>query len=223
MPQTEHARAPHPLPIDESTATTRKSPPSLSKLPAADPRTLGSHSPSTPSTPRPLLSPTAESATPLNKPKEKDAGKSESAAKPLLEPEEESDNEASKNNDRPVIDMETFQQILELDEDGYDFSRGMAWEYFSQAGTTFEEMDNMYNEKDLEKLSHLGHFLKGSSAALGVWKVQETCEKIQHYGQLRDEEKDKHLTKDEALALIGRLLKQRILIRSNVLHLGLST
>lgn len=37
--------------------------------------------------------------------------------------------------------METFQQILDLDEDGTEFSKGMAWAYFSQADQTFKEMD----------------------------------------------------------------------------------
>jgi osomolarity two-component system phosphorelay intermediate protein YPD1 len=37
--------------------------------------------------------------------------------------------------------------------------------------------------KDLEKLSELGHFLKGSSATLGLIKVRDECEKIQRYGK----------------------------------------
>jgi hypothetical protein len=38
--------------------------------------------------------------------------------------------------------METFHQILDLDEDDtYEFSRGMAWAYFAQAKTTFTELD----------------------------------------------------------------------------------
>jgi osomolarity two-component system, phosphorelay intermediate protein YPD1 len=41
-------------------------------------------------------------------------------------------------------------------------------------------------KKDLSELSSLGHFLKGSSAALGVSKVQLSCEHIQHYGQLKE-------------------------------------
>jgi hypothetical protein len=41
-----------------------------------------------------------------------------------------------------VIDMETFQQILDLDEDsGFEFSQGMVDAYFLQAQTTFDEMD----------------------------------------------------------------------------------
>lgn len=39
--------------------------------------------------------------------------------------------------------METFLQILDLDEDDtHDFSRGMAWAYFHQVDTTFVEMDD---------------------------------------------------------------------------------
>lgn len=48
-------------------------------------------------------------------------------------------------------------------------------------------------DKDLADLSALGHFLKGSSATLGLTKVKDSCEKIQHYGQKKDEDG----TKDE--------------------------
>jgi len=106
-----------------------------------------------------------------------------------------------------MVDMETFQQILELDEDGTrEFSRGMSWAYFSQVDTTFKDMDKAFEAKNLKKLSELGHFLKGSSAALGVSKVQASCEKIQHYGALRDEEEDKDLSEGAALDKIEGLL-----------------
>ena len=42
--------------------------------------------------------------------------------------------------------------------------------------------------KDLKDLASLGHFLKGSSATLGLTKVKESCEKIQHYGNSKDED-----------------------------------
>jgi HPt (histidine-containing phosphotransfer) domain-containing protein len=103
--------------------------------------------------------------------------------------------------------METFHQILDLDEDdSHEFSRGMAWAYFSQVDHTFVEMDQALAAKDLAKLSSLGHFLKGSSAALGVSKVQASCERIQHYGQLRDEDVGQDLTDKVALGKIERLL-----------------
>ena len=39
----------------------------------------------------------------------------------------------------------------------------------------------------METLSSLGHFLKGSSATLGLTKVKDSCEKIQHYGAHKDD------------------------------------
>lgn len=41
--------------------------------------------------------------------------------------------------------------------------------------------------RDLKEISGLGHFLKGSSATLGLVKVKDACEKIQHYGNNKDE------------------------------------
>lgn len=41
--------------------------------------------------------------------------------------------------------------------------------------------------ENLDELSKLGHFLKGSSATLGFTKVKDECEKIQHYGHNKNE------------------------------------
>jgi len=35
----------------------------------------------------------------------------------------------------------------------------------------------------LDELYRLGHFLKGSSATVGLTKVKDSCEKIQRYGK----------------------------------------
>lgn len=48
-------------------------------------------------------------------------------------------------------------------------------------------MDNTSEERDLEQLSQLGHFLKGSSATLGLTKIKDHREKIQNYGKQMDE------------------------------------
>lgn len=41
-----------------------------------------------------------------------------------------------------VIDMDTFGQLLEMDdEDDRGFSQEIVWNFFEQANTTFEEMD----------------------------------------------------------------------------------
>ena len=46
------------------------------------------------------------------------------------------------------------------------------------------------DSKDLPKLSSLGHYLKGSSATIGLIKVKDGCEKIQQYGKKEVEGKD---------------------------------
>ncbi|KAN0131918.1 histidine phosphotransferase [Lactarius tabidus] len=102
--------------------------------------------------------------------------------------------------------MEVFEQILELDDDDDDFSRGMVDEYFSQAERTFTDMDDALKKRDLKRLSSLGHFLKGSSAALGVCKVQASCEDIQHYGQLQERDSDEAIKEDYAITKIGTTL-----------------
>lgn len=91
------------------------------------------------------------------------------------------------------------------DDDDRDFSKGIVYGFFEQADGTFEKMEKaMYaiqqfittyvtkltsnrSQEDLKELSQLGHFLKGSSATLGLTKVKEACEKIQHYGARKDE------------------------------------
>ncbi|KAL7909959.1 putative histidine phosphotransferase HPT1p [Trichoderma velutinum] len=83
-----------------------------------------------------------------------------------------------------AIDLTTFKQILEMDEPGdNEFSSSIVFGFFEQAEETFESMDTALSAKDLEKLSELGHFLKGSSATLGLIKVRDGCEKIQRYGK----------------------------------------
>lgn len=87
------------------------------------------------------------------------------------------------------IDAATFEQILEMDDDEEEreFSRSIVYDFFTQAATTFDKMDSNLKDKDLAQLSALGHFLKGSSATLGLTKVKDSCEKIQHFGAHKDE------------------------------------
>lgn len=62
-------------------------------------------------------------------------------------------------------------------------------------------------KKDCKQLSSLGHFLKGSSATLGVTKVQNSCESIQHYGDLRDNKTGKVIPSEVALSRISAALE----------------
>jgi osomolarity two-component system phosphorelay intermediate protein YPD1 len=60
----------------------------------------------------------------------------------------------------------------------------------------------------LKTLSELGHFLKGSSATLGLTKVKDSCEKIQRYGSLEDEAGAKNITEDEACEKLEAIIAQ---------------
>ncbi|KAI1340095.1 histidine-phosphotransfer domain, HPT domain-containing protein [Xylariaceae sp. FL0016] len=100
-----------------------------------------------------------------------------------------------------AIDILTFSQILEMDdsEDDREFSRSIVFGFFEQAEETFEKMDQALKDKDLDELYKLGHFLKGSSATVGLTKVKDSCEKIQRYG--KKEKLDGTPEDDEKLCL----------------------
>ncbi|KAL8740211.1 MAG: hypothetical protein Q9190_007060 [Brigantiaea leucoxantha] len=111
------------------------------------------------------------------------------------------------------IDIATFEQILEMDEDdagtnGEPFSKGIVYGFFEQAEATFIKMDAAAAERNLDELSSLGHFLKGSSATIGLTKVKDSCEKIQHYGARKDASGNTRIQNDQlCLDKINETLK----------------
>ncbi|KAI8987573.1 signal transduction histidine kinase [Mycotypha africana] len=118
------------------------------------------------------------------------------------------DNEKVVNPD-DLIDMNTFEQLLDMDdEDDHEFSLSIVNNYFEQAEATFKDMDSALEKKDLTELSRLGHFLKGSSAAIGLKKVKATCEKIQNIGNCQEEDGSKEIDDQDALKRITSLLPQ---------------
>ncbi|OCL07861.1 histidine containing phosphotransmitter protein [Glonium stellatum] len=107
------------------------------------------------------------------------------------------------------LDAATFEQILEMDDDDdRDFSRSIVFDFFQQAEGTFNKMDECLAKKDLAQLSALGHFLKGSSATLGLTKVKDSCEKIQHFGANKDETGTNDLDDDVCLKRLKTTINQ---------------
>ncbi|RKP12711.1 signal transduction histidine kinase, partial [Piptocephalis cylindrospora] len=107
-----------------------------------------------------------------------------------------------------VVDFDTFGQLLEMDEeDDHEFSRSIVYNYFEQAEATFTDMNKALAQEDLEALSRLGHFLKGSSAALGLQQVQVTCEKIQHCGNQLDDMGIQEISSAHALDRLRTLIR----------------
>ncbi|KAK0674512.1 putative multistep phosphorelay regulator [Cercophora samala] len=82
------------------------------------------------------------------------------------------------------VDNGIFSQILEMDESDHDrdFSEPLVSNFFEQAEDTFEKMDRALAARDLNELSTLGHFLKGSSATLGFNRIRDSCQVVQQYG-----------------------------------------
>ncbi|KAG0157828.1 hypothetical protein PDIDSM_5338 [Penicillium digitatum] len=68
-----------------------------------------------------------------------------------------------------------------------DFSKSIVYGFFDQAESTYKKIQKEIDAKNLDELSSLGHFLKGSSATLGLIKVKDGCEKIQNFGAHKDE------------------------------------
>ncbi|KAH8599140.1 signal transduction histidine kinase [Bisporella sp. PMI_857] len=128
---------------------------------------------------------------------------------PDRDPEERSEEGSVGLDLGDSIDALTFEQILEMDddEDDREFSKSIVFGFFEQAEQTFKDMNDALEKRDLEKLSSLGHFLKGSSATLGLTKVKDSCEKIQHYGHKTDAEGINELDEEVCLTKIEETLK----------------
>lgn len=143
---------------------------------------------------------------------EEDGGTEESAASKDLTDQSHEDQasaSAAEDDTGPLVDMETFGQLLEMDDDEeHSFSKSLTWDYFDQAVTTFKEMDAAVLGGDLITLSRKGHFLKGSSAALGLNRVKASCEKMQHYGNRKRANGEGALSESEAMHRCKNLLNQ---------------
>ncbi|CAR21699.1 HPt domain-containing protein [Lachancea thermotolerans] len=86
-----------------------------------------------------------------------------------------------------VINWNTLNEIVSMDEDSPDFSKNLIIQYLEQANTTFDQIEQeLQGNCDLEQLASLGHFLRGSSAALGLQRISWACERIQNLGRKRE-------------------------------------
>lgn len=82
---------------------------------------------------------------------------------------------------REIINWSILEEIIYMDDDDPDFSKRLASQFVVQADTTFAEIcEELKTNKNLEELEKLGHFLKGSAAALGLQRIAWACERIQN-------------------------------------------
>ncbi|OBA26967.1 hypothetical protein HANVADRAFT_24163 [Hanseniaspora valbyensis NRRL Y-1626] len=82
------------------------------------------------------------------------------------------DNSNNNNNNSGPVDTDLSQN---------GFSRDLLSQLKDQCKETFGKIDSLINNKgDLKEISSLGHFLKGSSSALGLPRIAYYCELIQN-------------------------------------------
>ncbi|EEQ41302.1 putative phosphorelay intermediate protein [Clavispora lusitaniae] len=93
-----------------------------------------------------------------------------------------SEEKMQKLQETGLIEWPVFSELVAMDEDEEGFSKGLFQTFVDQFQETFTEIDENVKSKNLEKLSSLGHYLKGSAAALGLSTISEQCERIQNYG-----------------------------------------
>ncbi|KAH3901522.1 related to Phosphorelay intermediate protein YPD1 [Saccharomycodes ludwigii] len=93
-----------------------------------------------------------------------------------------------------VINWDILNEIISMDEDDPDFSKELIRQFIEQAKQTFDQIQDLLQQcasssdtrSLLQEISNLGHFLKGSSSALGLTRIAWYCECIQNYGNLKN-------------------------------------
>lgn len=93
-----------------------------------------------------------------------------------------SEEKKQQLQDSGLVAWPVFSELIAMDEDEEGFSKNLFQTFKDQVLETFEELDENIASKNLDKLSSLGHYLKGSAAALGLTSISSQCERIQNYG-----------------------------------------
>jgi len=83
-----------------------------------------------------------------------------------------------------LVDEEIFNQLLEMeDDDTRNFTKGLIHDFFDQADESIIKFNILLDQHKVIEAGKLGHYLKGSSAMIGVIKVRDICECIQLWQQ----------------------------------------
>lgn len=92
------------------------------------------------------------------------------------------EDKKQKLQDSGLVEWSVFSELVAMDEDEEGFSKGLFQTFGTQFKDTLKSIDESVRGKDLDQLSSLGHYLKGSAAALGLSSILAQCERIQNYG-----------------------------------------
>lgn len=92
------------------------------------------------------------------------------------------EDKMTRLQDSGLVEWLVFSELVAMDEDEEGFSKSLFATFVEQFDDTVTEIEKNLEDKNLDKLSSLGHYLKGSAAALGLIKISTECERIQNYG-----------------------------------------
>lgn len=94
-----------------------------------------------------------------------------------------SEQRRKKLQDSGLVEWSVFSELVAMDDDEEGFSLSLFQTFVDQVRETFAEIDENLKKPDLDRLLALGHYLKGSAAALGLTLIVTQCERIQNYGK----------------------------------------
>jgi osomolarity two-component system, phosphorelay intermediate protein YPD1 len=116
-----------------------------------------------------------------------------------------------------VINEDIFSQLLEMDDDDtHSFSKEIIDNFFEQLQENIPKFSELMERKDYEEMGRLGHFLKGSSAAVGAEQLRLICEQINHYDHFTNDANRETFLKenieklDEAMKETKQAMYQRL-------------
>lgn len=93
-----------------------------------------------------------------------------------------SEERKQRLQDSGLVEWSVFSEIVAMDEDEEGFSKSLFETFVDQVSDTFAQIKTELKANNFEKISSLGHYLKGSAAALGLLTISTECERIQNYG-----------------------------------------
>ncbi|CAH0034581.1 unnamed protein product [Clonostachys rhizophaga] len=125
---------------------------------------------------------------------------------------------ASEKCAKQVLNIQVFDQILEMDEDPVqrEFSSEIVLSFFEETQKVLASMEEEVEQANFPTLACLGERVRGSAATLGLEKVSESGRKIHCFGFRRTEDGSSH-EGDDRLSL-GRIRSEIAVMRHELVQ-----
>lgn len=90
------------------------------------------------------------------------------------------------------VNLEALEQVLEMDEipEEHDFSGPLIEGFKEQVEATLTQMEQAFEDEDLQKLASLAGNLESPSKNFGCFRIENSCNKIKLYAMGQDEAGD---------------------------------